>query len=178
MSSLHRTIDIPLLETRNPRYVRERRIIGTCLLLLGSCAVGALVYFASMTNDNDSDCIKWGVTAAGAIALYVILVVMYFIWPFKSNSFRGDAKDCLLYLGIVTYAMSIAATFMPCKHNIYLDYAVTTWCAICTLFTCWGLGFCICKLLRSSRPRFDTSQNQEIEPELLTSSTCSETNDV
>ena len=165
MSMIHRSLDIPLLETTNPRFERERKLIGATLLFCGTCAVGLIVYFASMTKTHD-----------------MVLVVMYLIWPFKSQSMRGDVSDCLLYTGIATYAMSVAATCMPCKHNIYLVYAVSGWCAICTCITIWGIAYCIWKLMRNmcletKRGRFDTSQNQEIDPEAPASSTESENND-
>lgn len=182
MSMIHRSVDIPLLETTNPRFEKERKLIGATLLFCGTGAVGLIVYFASMTENHDVVCLRWDVTAASAIALYMVFVVMYFIWPFKSQLLRGDVSDCLLYSGIATYAMSIAATCMPCKHNIYLVYAVTGWCAICTCITIWGIAYCSWKLMRhmcleTKRGRFDTSQNEEIDPEAPVPSTGSENND-
>jgi hypothetical protein len=182
MSILHRSIDIPLLETTNPRFERERKIIGATLFFCGNSAVGLIVYFASRTDNNDVVCLKWDVSAASAIAIYMGLIVMYFIWPFKSQALRGDVSDCLLYSGIATYALSIAATCMPCKHNKYLVYVVLGWCVICTCITTWGIAYCNWKLVRrmcleTKRGRFDTSQNQEIDPEAPISSNGSENND-
>ena len=148
MSILHRSVDIPLMETTNPRFEKERITIGTILLFCGISIVSVIVYFASITNIHDIACVTLNLPAAGLIALYNILVVVYFIWPFKNQTMRGDASDCLLYLGIATYAMTVAATCIPCDHNIYLVYLLRVWCAICTCITIYGIIYCILKFLR------------------------------